>query len=154
MRHLTCLSALLLCVLVPLAAPAQEWRTITPDVIYGHKAGMALTYDVVRPTEKTNGAVVLFMVSGGWVSIWAPPETVVRPEKKGLNLFEKIVDRGYTLVLVRHGSSPYFKVPDAVADVKLAVRHVRKQAATYGVDPQRIGVCGGSAGGHLSLVLG
>jgi len=45
-------------------------------------------------------------------------------------------------------------VPDAVADVKLAVRHVRKQATTYGVDPQRIGVCGGSAGGHLSLVLG
>ncbi len=154
MRCLTWLIAALLCVLAPSTAPAQDWRTITPDVIYGHKAGMALTYDVVRPAENPNGAVVLFMVSGGWVSIWAPPETVVRAEKKGLNLFEKIVDRGYTLVLVRHGSSPYFKVPDAVADVKLAVRHVRRQAATYGVDPQRIGVCGGSAGGHLSLVLG
>jgi acetyl esterase/lipase len=154
MRCLSSLSAVLLCVLVTCPAVGQEWRTITPDVIYGHKAGLALTYDVVRPAENANGAAVLFMVSGGWVSVWAPPETVVRPEKKNLNLFEKIVDRGYTLVLVRHGSSPWFKVPDAVADVKLAVRHVRKLAATYGVDQQRIGVCGGSAGGHLSLVLG
>lgn len=133
---------------------AEDWRSITPDIIYGHKAGMALTYDVVKPAKNPNGAAVLFMVSGGWVSMWAPPEKLIRPEKGSLNLFEKIVDRGYTLILVRHGSSPYFKVPDAVADVKLAIRHIRAHAADYGVDPNRIGVCGGSAGGHLSLVLG
>ena len=135
-------------------ASAEDWRTIAPDVIYGHKAGMALTYDVVKPA-KPNGAAVLFMVSGGWVSTWAQPDAVVRTEKPGApNLFEKIVDRGYTLILVRHGSSPYFKVPDAVADVKLAIRHIRAHAADFGVDPARIGVCGGSAGGHLSLILG
>lgn len=133
---------------------ADDWRTITPDVVYGHKVGMALTYDVVKPA-KPNGAAVLFMVSGGWVSTWALPDSVVRSDKPdSLNLFEKIVDRGYTLILVRHGSSPYFKVPDAVADVKLAIRHIRAHAADFGVDPARIGVCGGSAGGHLSLVLG
>lgn len=132
----------------------DDWRTISPDVVYGHKAGMALTYDVVKPA-KPNGAAVLFMVSGGWVSMWTPPETVVRTDKPGSpNLFEKIVDRGYTLILVRHGSSPYFKVPDAVADVKLAIRHIRAHAADFGIDPARIGVCGGSAGGHLSLILG
>lgn len=133
---------------------ADDWRSITPDVIYGHKAGMALTYDVIRPTENASGAAVLFMVSGGWVSTWGPPENLIREDKGALNLFEKIVDRGYTLVLVRHGSSPYFKVPDAVADVKLAARHIRAHAEDYRIDPDRIGVCGGSAGGHLSLVLG
>ncbi len=133
---------------------AEDWRTIRPDVIYGHKAGMALTYDVVKPV-RPNGAAVLFMVSGGWVSTWARPDAVVRIEKpESLNLFEKIVDRGYTLILVRHGSSPYFKVPDAVADVKLAIRHIRAHATDFGMDPARIGVCGGSAGGHLSLILG
>lgn len=133
---------------------AEDWRTIRPDVIYGHKAGMALTYDVVKPV-RPNGAAVLFMVSGGWVSTWARPDAVVRIEKpESLNLFEKIVDRGYTLILVRHGSSPYFKVPDAVADVKLAIRHIRAHATDFGIDPARIGVCGGSAGGHLSLILG
>ena len=109
-------------------AVAEDWRSINPDVIYGHKAGMALTYDVVRPTRDANGAAVLFMVSGGWVSTWGPPENFIRAEKDSLNLFEKIVDRGYTLVLVRHGSSPYFKVPDAVADVKLSIRHIRAHA--------------------------
>lgn len=145
------------CLVVFIVSPsvrADDWRTITPDVIYGHKAGMALTYDVVRPTQP-NGAAVLFMVSGGWVSLWGDPNGAVRAEKPaGLNLFEKIVDRGYTLILVRHGSSPYFKVPDAVSDVRLAIRHIRSQSDKFGIDPNRIGVCGGSAGGHLSLILG
>ncbi len=148
------IAPVLLSVLLASSSFAEDWRTIMPDVIYGHKAGMALTYDVVKPA-KPNGAAVLFMVSGGWVSTWARPDAVVRTEKpESLNLFEKIVDRGYTLILVRHGSSPYFKVPDAVADVKLAIRHIRAHATDFGIDPARIGVCGGSAGGHLSLVLG
>ncbi|MFM7864458.1 MAG: alpha/beta hydrolase, partial [Planctomycetaceae bacterium] len=50
--------------------------------------------------------------------------------------------------------SPWFKVPEAVADVRLAIRHIRKNAAEYQIDPERIGVCGGSAGGHLALALG
>lgn len=148
-----------LCLLVfaasrSLSVLAEDWRSIKPDVIYGRKAGMALTYDVIRPTTNANCAAVLFMVSGGWVSTWGPPENFIREQKNSLNLFEKIVDRGYTLVLVRHGSSPYFKVPDAAADVKLAIRHVREHSEVYGIDPNRIGVCGGSAGGHLSLILG
>lgn len=145
------------CLMVFIVSPsvlADDWRTITPDVIYGHKAGMALTYDVVRPTQP-NGAAVLFMVSGGWVSQWGDPNGAIRAEKPaGLNLFEKIVDRGYSLFLVRHGSSPHFKVPDAVSDVRLAIRHIRSQSDKFGIDPNRIGVCGGSAGGHLSLILG
>lgn len=40
---------------------------VTPDVVYGHKAGMALTFDVYRPPE-ANGAGVLFLNSGGFVS--------------------------------------------------------------------------------------
>jgi acetyl esterase/lipase len=154
MNHIL-ITAITAVLLVPAVSRSEDWREISPDRVYGHKAGMALTYDVIRPTSQPNGAAVLFMVSGGWVSSWSPPEAVVRPEKPAtLNLFEKILDRGYTLILVRHGSSPYFKVPDAVADVKLAVRHIRSHAAEYQIDPSRIGVCGASAGGHLSLVLG
>ncbi len=39
--------------------------TTTPDVVYGHKYGLALTFDVFTPAENANGAGVLFMVSGG-----------------------------------------------------------------------------------------
>ena len=130
------------------APPAADGLTVVSDVVYGHKAGMALTYDVLRPAEQ-NGAGVLFMVSGGWVSRWFPPRAVV-----GRGLFKELLDRGFTVYLVRHGSSPRFKVPEAVEDVRLAVRHVRANAARAGVDPDRLGVTGGSAGGHLALMLG
>jgi acetyl esterase/lipase len=133
---------------------AKETYSITPDVVYGHKAGMAMTFDVIRPKEQ-NGAAVLFMMSGGWVSFWVPPEAFVSDEAPfGLNHFRNLVDKGYTLVIVRHGSAPQFKVPEAVADVRRAVRFIRANAEEYGIDSNRIGVFGGSAGGHLSLMLG
>jgi acetyl esterase/lipase len=132
---------------------AEEFK-ITPDVVYGHKAGMALTFDVIRPKEP-NGAAVLFMVSGAWVSVWMPPESFVKPDAPfGFKHFRELVDQGYTLFIVRHGSSPQFKVPEAVADVQRAVRYIRQHAKEFDIDPDRIGVCGASAGGHLSLMLG
>jgi acetyl esterase/lipase len=137
-------------------AIADEAYKITPDVVYGHKAGMALTFDVIHP-KKPNGAAVLVMMSGGWFSFWVPPETFTNPDAPGyafLKYFKEPVDHGYTLFIVRHGSAPQFKVPEAVADVRRVVRYIRLNAEKFGIDPNRIGVCGGSAGGHLSLMLG
>lgn len=136
------------------SAYAEAAYEITADEVYGHKAGMALTLDVIRPKDP-NGAAVLFMMSGGWFSMWVPPEKLLSEESKPFfQHFSQLLDRGYTLFIVRHGSAPQFKVPDAVADVRRAVRYVRLNADKFGIDPNRIGVCGGSAGGHLSLMLG
>jgi len=119
---------------------------ITPDVVYGHKDGLAMTFDVFTPALP-NGAGVLFMVSGGWVSTWVAPETFARR-------FEALLTKGFTVFGVRHGSSPRYKVPDASADVERAVRYIKLNASTFGVDPARLGAYGGSAGGHLSLMIG
>jgi acetyl esterase/lipase len=95
------------------------------------------------------------MMSGGWFSGWAPPEGFVSPAAPDMfKFFRELVDDGYTLFIVRHGSAPQFKVPEAVADVRRAARFIRLNAKKYYIDPERIGVCGGSAGGHLSLMLG
>ena len=48
---------------------AAEDVTTEEDVVYGHKDGMALTFDVVKPA-KPNGAGLLWMQSGGWYSPW------------------------------------------------------------------------------------
>lgn len=120
---------------------------ITADVVYGHKDGLAMTFDVIKPKQNANRAGVLFMVSGGWYSRWAPPEASARQ-------FQSLLDKGFTMFIVRHGSSPKYVIPEVVDDVRRAVRYIRKNAARFGVDPQRLGVTGGSAGGHLSLVLG
>jgi acetyl esterase/lipase len=126
---------------------AAQTSGIIPDVIYGHKAGMALTFDVFRPDSNPNGAGILFMVSGGWVSSWRDPQ-LVRPQ------MAQLLNAGFTVFAVRHGSSPQFKVPEAYADVKRALRYINLYAREWGVDPARLGVTGGSAGGHLSLMLG
>lgn len=119
----------------------------TADVVYGHKDGMALFYDVFKPTAKSNGAAVIYMVSGGWFSRWQDPE-------QRLSGFADMLDAGYTVFAVHHGSAPRYFVPEAYADVSRAVRHIRMHAEEYGIDPNRMGVTGGSAGGHLSLMIG
>lgn len=128
-----------------IARGAEEVKT-TADVVYGHKHGMALTFDAYAPPQ-ANGAGVLFMVSGGWYSVWKPAEET-RP------MFQPLLDAGFTVFAVRHGSSPKFGIPEAVEDVRLSVRYIRTHAADFGIDPNRLGVFGMSAGGHLSLMLG
>lgn len=148
------LAALFFAFLLPSALRAEAPApTIKPDVVYGHKMGMALTFDVISPKANSNGAGVLFMMSGGWVSAWVPPEQLLNGWGKVVG-FQSLLEKGFTVFVVRHGSSPLFKVPECVADVRLAVRFIRSRAADYNVDPARLGVFGGSAGGHLSLMLG
>lgn len=128
--------------------PAElKTATYVRDVIYGHRHGMALTYDVFKPVKGANGALVVNMVSAGWRSSWAPPE-----ERQAR--YQALIDKGFTVVALYHSSAPRFQVPDAVTDVRLGLRHIRRHAADYGADPQRIGVWGASAGGHLALVAG
>jgi len=134
------------CLLAASPAAAAEFDVV-PDVVYGHKDGMALTFDVLKPRTGANGAGVLFMVSGGWVSRWTPPE------ETGAR-FRDLIDRGFTLFVVRHGSSPKYFIPEIVGDVRRAIRYIKFNASTWGVDPERLGAHGRSAGGHLSLMLG
>ena len=145
MSRIVALVAVVGLLLVPVGVQAQD-VTVTPDVVYGHKYGMALTFDVFTPAN-ANGAAVLNMVSGGWCSQWRSHEVSQRR-------YQKLLDAGFTVFAVRHGSSPKFVIPEIVPDVRRAVRYVRLNARRIGVDANRLGVWGGSAGGHLSLMLG
>jgi acetyl esterase/lipase len=142
MRRIACLLTAWLTIGVHVSANDV---TIRHDVVYGHKDGLALTFDVLTPPN-ANGAAVLFLQSGGWYSTWAPPEKRVESNLPLLN-------EGITVLIVHHGSAPKYAVPDAVADVRRCVRYVRMNAGELGIDPKRMGVLGGSAGGHLTLML-
>ena len=130
-------------VLVALACRGVRADEHLVDVVYGHKLGCALTFDVFKPT-KPNGIGVLWMVSGGWVS----NHNSINPA-----LAKPFTERGMTVFQVVHGSQPRFTVPEAVTDIHRAVRFIRTNAARWGVDPNRLGISGGSAGGHLSLMM-
>lgn len=144
----TSLITILASVLVTLTASAQTNINFqrTEDVIYGRKYGTALTLDVFRPAKPNQAhAGIIFVVSGGWFS---------SHEAINVNLVRLFLERGYTVFAVVHGSQPKFQISEAIQDMHRAVRFIRFHARDYGVDPQRLGVTGGSAGGHLSLVLG
>ncbi|MEY2409105.1 MAG: hypothetical protein QOF48_1775 [Verrucomicrobiota bacterium] len=127
-----------------IAQSPEKAFTRTEDVIYARKFGTALTLDVFRPA-KPNGKGIIAVMSGGWFS---------SHDSIQAGNFATFLERGYTIFAVVHGSQPRFIIPEITEDMHRAVRFVRHHAAQYGIDPDRLGVTGGSAGGHLSLTLG
>ena len=120
--------------------PAHERRS---GIVYGQRNGKDLILDLVRPI-KPNGIGIVLLVSGGW--------------KSGTNAFQPwmvapLLRRGYTVLAACHISQPEASVMDITKDMHRAIRYTRHHAKEFGIDPERIGVTGGSAGGHLSLML-
>lgn len=147
---------------------AVEEVKITPDVVYGHKYGMALTFDVYQP-KKQNGAGIIRIISGSYYSVWMPR---YKRTSKGLSYLsseellplygsrfssretDQLLSSGFTIFEVRHGSNPKFDMSEIIGDLRRAVRFIRFYAHEYDVDPERLGLRGASAGGHLALLLG
>ena len=142
--------------------------SVKPDQIYGYKFGMAMTFDVYNPSNN-NGAAVLYISSGGYNS------GLVRQYEKGgdgkLNFmpianwpknlpvllaeqysFEKLLAAGFTVIDIRHGSSPKFTIDEIFEDCTRAIRYIKFHAKEYAIDIERLGLWGGSAGGHLALL--
>ena len=65
-----------------------------------------------------------------------------------------LVAHGYAVASVGYRLSHQAHLPAQLEDCKAAIRWLRAHAADYGIDPQRIGVWGESAGGHLAALLG
>jgi acetyl esterase/lipase len=109
---------------------------------------MALTLDVFEPARK-NGAAVIYIVSGGWLSSHDDTAMV----HVSAEVYTPFLKRGYTVFAVVHGSQPYFPITDAILDIHRAVRFVRYHADQYGVDRNRFGILGSSSGGELALMI-
>jgi acetyl esterase/lipase len=139
-------SLFLIAISLPQFLFAQELPKFirTEDVIYGRKFGTALTLDVFQP-EKPNKCGVIFVVSGGFFS---------SHDAINARFYAPLLERGYTVFAVVHGSQPRFHIPEIAQDIHRAVRFIRHNAAKYGIDDNKLGITGASAGGHLSLTMG
>jgi acetyl esterase/lipase len=136
--------------LLPAGARASDPNppyTVTEDVVYGRRDGLALTMDVIVP-KKSNGRGVILFVSAEYRS-GRDLMALVHPLAS-----EPFLERGYTVFAAMHGSQPKYTVPEIVEDAHRAVRFVRYSAKKYGIDPDKLGATGGSAGGHLALMVG
>lgn len=136
--------------------PADPAFTRERDVIYHREGGYALTLDRIAPGGESNGAAIVMVMSGGWISSHdhTKPHAADQLPEFFQPTAQELLRRGYTLFYVVHGSQPKFTIREIDAQLSAAVRHLRYRAARYGVDAQRIGIMGGSAGGHLSLMRG
>ena len=80
------------------AARAANNVEIIPDVVYGHKFGLAMTMDVLKP-KHPNGAGIVFIVSGAWHSGWFPPETALQGVYAGWFDCRPLLEKGFTFFI-------------------------------------------------------
>jgi acetyl esterase/lipase len=121
---------------------AQQKVTRIADVVYEHKDGLAFVLDLIKP-ETQNGAAILYILSGGWVS---RPASTMSSES-----YKQFTDKGYTVFVISHCSQPRYNVSEIIGEVQRAIRFIRFNANTFGIDPDRLGIEGHSAGAHLSI---
>ena len=115
------------------------------DIEYSNPDNQHLQVDLARPDGEGPYPAVICIHGGGF-------RAGNRQSYDGL--IKKLAKNGYVAMTVTYRLAPKYQFPAAVYDVKAAVRWLRANAAKYHVDPDRIGVTGGSAGGHLAQFLG
>ena len=128
--------------------PASVPESITEykDVEYANVDGHSLQLNLYVPKHVTQPAPCLVFIHGGG---WS------KGKKEDYLLYNvAFAERGYITASIAYRLSKVAKFPAAVHDVKCAIRWLRAHAADYQIDPQRMAAIGGSAGGHLALMLG
>jgi len=131
---------------LPLAAQEREQRyTMISDVPNCTGGGKPLLMDLFIPKHRTRTPTpaILWIHGGGWE----------RGDKNGNSGALLLANEGFVTASLFYrlgGDSPF---PADIEDCKCAIRFLRANASKYGIDPERIGVAGASAGGHLAELV-
>jgi acetyl esterase/lipase len=127
---------------------------VEANLVYGRVGDVDLLLDLAHPTEGAGPRPAIVFIHGG---AWAGGS---RTDYR--STIERAARRGYVAATIDYrltqvdlktkvGKVPF---PAQIHDCKCAIRWLRSVATTYHIDVNRIGVSGGSAGGHLSLLVG
>jgi acetyl esterase/lipase len=145
MTTLCCCGGVAVSILRHRAAAVPATVHYQEDASYATADGEALVWDIARPAAGAGPfPAVVCIHGGGWRS---GDKSAFRP------FVQLLAQRGYVAVTVRYRFAPAHPFPAQLHDVKAAVRALRARAGELSVDPDRIGAMGGSAGGHLALLL-
>ena len=123
----------------------QEGRvSVKERIVIGEGGGRSLEADIfLPPLEEKNRPAVLFVHGGGWIE-------GDRSQLRGYGIL--LARLGFVCMCNSYRLSNESIWPAQIQDVNCAIRYLRANATDLGLDPDRIGVSGNSAGGHLSLM--
>ena len=126
-------------------APVQ----VRKDLVYAQRGDLALGLDLYLPGPAGKPAplapLVILVHGGGWAS----------GERANLApLAARLAARGYAAATVSYRLSGQARYPAAIDDVRDAVRWLRGKAENFGIDPARVAIAGGSAGGQIASLVG
>ena len=126
------------------------------NITYGKAGDTELKLDLARPQGNGPFPAIVFIHGGGWSG----------GNRQGYRgQIQEAAKRGYVAATISYRLMKYDEAkketttadpifPAQIHDAKAAIRWLRANAKKYNVDPNRIGVTGASAGGHLSLLVG
>ena len=122
------------------AEPLVRTRLAVPG-----RAGHAIELELVRPRGEGPFPALIDVHGGAWTHFGPEVDFV---------WCEGLARRGVATISVRMRLAPEHAFPACFEDVRDATRWVRSHARELAIDPERLGVIGGSTGGHLALLLG
>src|SRR5690606_32154307 len=140
-------------VLVGFTLPAKSADpTVHEAVTYRVVDGRELKLDIAIPAEESRHPAIVFLHGGAWV---LGDRSFFRGE------IEEAAKRGFVAATVSYrlakagpGWTSIDGFPAPLVDVKASIRFLHANAEQFQIDPERIGVAGASAGGHLALLAG
>ncbi|MBI4905890.1 MAG: alpha/beta hydrolase fold domain-containing protein [Acidobacteria bacterium] len=115
------------------------------DIDYANAHGTKLQLDVARPKGEGPFPAIVMIHGGGFRG---------GNRQSYVPMAVRMAERGFVAATVSYRLAPKYQYPSPVFDVKSAVRFLRANAGRFHIDKDNIGAMGGSAGGHLALMLG
>ena len=146
-------SPLIAAALLAISLNASAADPVVPDNVlfernieFANPDGQHLQLNIARPKNATGLMPAVVCIHGGGFRAGS---------REGYNkLCLTLAENGFVAATVSYRLAPKYQFPAAVHDTKAAVRWLRMNAKKFSIDPDRIGVTGGSAGGHLAQFLG
>jgi acetyl esterase/lipase len=127
---------------------AEDAYKQTKNLVYAEVDGVGLVLDVFAPTGQSNGLGIVDVASGAFYSDRGKIE-----DHRRAKVYDIFCGKGYTVFAVRPGSITKFTLAEMGNNLKQGVVWVKAHADEYKIDPNKLGITGGSAGGHLASLV-
>lgn len=130
---------------VPLKTPVINQIS---DVVYEQVPmrgypNVAMKMDILQPKSEKKLPTIVYVTGGGFINA---------NKDNGIQLRMHLAEAGYVVASIQYRVAPTARFPEPLEDVKSSIRYLKAHADQFGIDPERVGIIGGSAGGYLAAM--